>query len=46
MFSTSTSVLSLNRAGQVIGHRTVEQAIVALNGGAAGPPPVLGLDIA
>ena len=26
-------VLSLNRAWQVIGHRTVKQALVALNGG-------------
>ena len=39
-------VLSLNRAWQVIGHRTVKQALVALNGGAAGLPPALGLDIA
>lgn len=39
-------VLSLNRAWQVIGHRTVKQALVALNGGGAGVPPALGLDIA
>jgi 5-methylcytosine-specific restriction endonuclease McrA len=39
-------VLSLNRAWQVIGHRTVKQALVALNGGGAGLPPALGLDIA
>jgi 5-methylcytosine-specific restriction endonuclease McrA len=39
-------VLSLNRAWQVIGHRTVKQALVALNGGAAGLAPALGLDIA
>ena len=39
-------VLSLNRVWQVIGHRTVKQALVALNGGAAGLTPALGLDIA
>ena len=39
-------VLSLNRAWQVIGHRTVKQALIALNGGAAGLPPALGIDIA
>jgi 5-methylcytosine-specific restriction endonuclease McrA len=39
-------VLSLNRAWQVIGHRTVKQALIALNGGAAGLPPAMGLDIA
>lgn len=39
-------VLSLNRAWQVIGHRTVKQALVALNGGDSGQPPALGLDIA
>jgi 5-methylcytosine-specific restriction endonuclease McrA len=39
-------VLSLNRAWQVIGHRTVKQALVALNGGGDGLPPSLGLDIA
>jgi 5-methylcytosine-specific restriction endonuclease McrA len=39
-------VLSLNRAWQVIGHRTVKQALIALNGGAAGLPPALGVDIA
>lgn len=38
-------VLSLNRAWQVIGHRTVKQALVALNGGDAASPPALGLDI-
>lgn len=39
-------VLSLNRAWQVIGHRTVKQALVALHGGGDGLPPALGLDIA
>jgi 5-methylcytosine-specific restriction endonuclease McrA len=39
-------VLSLNRAWQVIGHRTVKQALVALNGGNDNLPPALGLDIA
>ena len=39
-------VLSLNRAWQVIGHRTVKQALIALNGGGSGQPPSLGLDIA
>jgi hypothetical protein len=39
-------VLSLNRAWQVIGHRTVKQALIALNGGGAGLPAALGLDIA
>jgi 5-methylcytosine-specific restriction endonuclease McrA len=39
-------VLSLNRVWQVIGHRTVKQALVALNGGNADLPPALGLDIA
>jgi hypothetical protein len=39
-------VLSLNRAWQVIGHRTVKQALIALNGGSAGLPPALGVDIA
>jgi 5-methylcytosine-specific restriction endonuclease McrA len=38
-------VLSLNRAWQVIGHRTVKQALIALNGGAANLPPALGVDI-
>lgn len=38
-------VLSLNRAWQVIGHRTVKQALVALNGGDACSPPAHGLDI-
>jgi len=33
-------VLSLSRAWQVIGHRTVKQALITLNGGAAGLPPV------
>eukprot|EP01036_Dinobryon_divergens_P054151 gene54151-72369_t len=32
-------VLSLNRAWQVIGHRTVKQALIALNGGSSGLPP-------
>ena len=39
-------VLSLNRAWQVIGHRTVKQALIALNGGASGLPPAMGIDIA
>ena len=39
-------VLSLNRAWQVIGHRTVKQALIALNGGAVGLTPALGVDIA
>ncbi len=39
-------VLSLNRAWQVIGHRTVKQALIALNGGGTGLPPALGVDIA
>jgi 5-methylcytosine-specific restriction endonuclease McrA len=39
-------VLSLNRAWQVIGHRTVKQALIALNGGSVGLPPAMGLDIA
>lgn len=39
-------VLSLNNAWQVIGHRTVKQALVALNGGGDGLPPALGLHIA
>src|SRR5438270_323783 len=39
-------VLSLNRAWQVIGHRTVKQAIIALNGGSSGLPPALGVDVA
>lgn len=38
-------VLSLNRAWQVIGHRTVEQAIVAMNGGREGIAPAVALDI-
>lgn len=38
-------VLSLNRAWQVIGHRTVKQALVALNGGNEDLPPALGMDI-
>jgi len=38
-------VLSLNRAWQVIGHRTVKQALVALNGGSSEVPAALGLDI-
>jgi 5-methylcytosine-specific restriction endonuclease McrA len=38
-------VLSLNRAWQVIGHRTVKQALIALTGGAAGLAPALGIDI-
>jgi 5-methylcytosine-specific restriction endonuclease McrA len=39
-------VLALNSAWQVIGHRTVRQAIVALTGGDRGNPPAVGLDIA
>ena len=39
-------VLSLNRAWQVIGHRTVKQALIALNGGSAGLSPALGVDVA
>ncbi len=38
-------VLSLNRAWQPIGHRTVKQALVALNGGSEGEAPAVGLDI-
>ena len=38
-------VLSLNRAWQAIGHRSVKQALVALAGGDGGDPPALGLDI-
>jgi 5-methylcytosine-specific restriction endonuclease McrA len=38
-------VLSLNSAWQVIGHRTVKQAIVALTGGDRENPPAFGLDI-
>src|SRR5688572_20046091 len=39
-------VLSLNRAWQVIDHHTVKQALIAINGGATGLPPALGVDIA
>lgn len=39
-------VLSLNRAWQVIGHRTVKQALIALNGGAGELAPALGVDVA
>jgi 5-methylcytosine-specific restriction endonuclease McrA len=39
-------VLSLNRAWQVIGHRTVKQALIALNGGGDGLAPAIGVDIA
>jgi 5-methylcytosine-specific restriction endonuclease McrA len=38
-------VLSLNRAWQPIGHRTVKQALISLAGGDSGTPPALGLDI-
>lgn len=38
-------VLALNSAWQVIGHRTVRQAIVALTGGDRENPPAVGLDI-
>jgi 5-methylcytosine-specific restriction endonuclease McrA len=38
-------VLSLNRAWQAIGHRTVKQALIALNGGGDGLAPALGMDI-
>ena len=41
----SPIVLSLNRAWQVIGHRTVRQAITAMTGGEAGLPPATGIDI-
>jgi 5-methylcytosine-specific restriction endonuclease McrA len=39
-------VLALNSAWQVIGHRTVRQAIIALTGGDRENPPAVGLDIA
>lgn len=39
-------VLLLNRAWQVVGYRTVKQALVALNGGSAEIPAALGMDIA
>lgn len=39
-------VLSLNRAWQIIGHRTVKQALIALNGGSGDLAPALGIDIA
>ncbi len=39
-------VLALNRSWQPIGHRTVKQALVALNGGADGIAPAVALDIA
>jgi len=39
-------VLALNSAWQVIGHRTVRQAIIALTGGDRANPPAVGLDIA
>ena len=39
-------VLALNAAWQIIGHRTVREAIVALTGGDRANPPALGLDIA
>ena len=39
-------VLALNRSWQAIGHRTVKQALVALNGGADGIAPAVALDIA
>lgn len=38
-------VLSLNASWQPIGWRTVRQAMIALNGGAAGNPPAIALDI-
>jgi 5-methylcytosine-specific restriction endonuclease McrA len=38
-------VLSLNRAWQPICHRTVKQALIALNGGGGGVAPALGMDI-
>ncbi len=38
-------VLSLNRAWQAIGHRSVKQALVALTGGSDGIAPAVGLDI-
>ena len=39
-------VLSLNRAWQVIGHRTVKQALMALNEGNEDLPTALRTDIA
>lgn len=39
-------VLALNRSWQAIGHRTVKQALVALNGGTDGIAPAVALDIA
>lgn len=39
-------VLSLNRAWLPIGHRTVKQALVSLNGGTGEIAPALGIDIA
>lgn len=42
----SPLVLSLNRAWQVIGHRTVKQALIALAGGSGSDvPAALGIDI-
>jgi 5-methylcytosine-specific restriction endonuclease McrA len=38
-------VLALNSAWQIIGHRTVRAAIVALTGGNRDQPPAFGLDI-
>ena len=38
-------VLALNSCWQIIGHRSVRQAIVALTGGDRENPPALGLDI-
>lgn len=38
-------VLSLNRAWQPIGHRTVRQALVAITGGEKGDAPAVALDI-
>jgi 5-methylcytosine-specific restriction endonuclease McrA len=38
-------VLSLNRAWQIIGHRTVKQALTSLAGGDSDTPPAFGLDI-
>lgn len=41
----SPIVLSLNASWQPIGWRSVKQAMIALNGGAAGNPPAVALDI-
>jgi hypothetical protein len=38
-------VLTLNAAWQIIGHRTVKEALIALSGGERERPPTLALDI-